>query len=524
MESPAYRSTERTFSFGPFKLIPTRQLLLRDRVPIQLGSRALDILTTLVERTGELVSKDELIAAAWPNVFVQESNLKVNMWRLRRSLGDTQKDPTYVATVAGRGYRFVAPVEMSISETADQSVALSVGEPSGLPPLREIVGRDQEIANIIADLRDKQHITVVGAGGIGKTTVAVAAAQRFAAQCRDGACFVDLSTFEDPTLLPSALIAALRIRDNSGDMLKAVLRHLAQRNMLVLLDNCEHVLPAVSIFARRFSAGTGNSRLLVTSREPLGTFAEHTVRLDTLAFPQARSPLTVEEAMTYPAVDLFARRAAEWAGYQLADSDCPTVAHICGALDGLPLAIELAAAKMEGHTAQELSAMLDEHLSFQKRRADGGPSRHESLLATIDWSFQLLSKNEATILLLLSAFADGFELDDVATVADAIALHPIDVTISLGGLAAKSLVAAEVRGAGVRYRLLDSTRRYATERLKKLNSVPLRSQRGADHVVAAEQVGSDDEFGFAKGPSVSWRKVRIWETAEAVRRVIGDAG
>src|SRR5262245_2812465 len=285
MEPTAYPAADRMFSFGPFNLIPARQLLLRHGAPIRLGSRALAILTTLVERRGELVTRDELMAAAWPNVFVHESNLKVNVASLRRSLGDTQKEPTYVATVIGRGYQFVAPVEIGASANADRNAEPERAELSGLPPAREIVGRDEEIAKLVAQLRKRQHVTVVGAGGIGKTTVAIAAAHTLESEYRDGACFVDLSTFDDPMLLPSALAAALGMRGSADDVLTAVIDHLEQRQMLVLLDNCEHVLPAAAIFARRFAANVGRSRLLATSRQPLGTFAEHLSRLDPLTLP-----------------------------------------------------------------------------------------------------------------------------------------------------------------------------------------------------------------------------------------------
>src|SRR5262249_17443700 len=149
------------------------------------------------------------MAAAWPKLFVHESNLKVNMANLRRSLGDTQKEPTYVATVIGRGYRFVAPVELGVPANIDRNVEVQSAELSRLPPAQEIGGRGEEIATIVAELRKRQHVTVVGAGGIGKTTVAIAAAQALEAEYSDGACFVDLSTFDDPMLLPSALAAAL---------------------------------------------------------------------------------------------------------------------------------------------------------------------------------------------------------------------------------------------------------------------------------------------------------------------------
>jgi predicted ATPase/DNA-binding winged helix-turn-helix (wHTH) protein len=467
MEPTAYRAADRTFSFGQFRLIPARQLLLRNGVPIRLGSRALSILTTLVERRGELVSREELMATAWPKLFVHESNLRVNMASLRRSLGDTQKQPIYVATVVGRGYRFVAPVEISASVNIDVNAGSEAADPAGLPPTREIVGRDEEIARIVTELRARKHVTVVGAGGIGKTTVAIAAAQALGSEYSGGACFVDLSTFDDPVLLPSALAAALGISGNADEVLNAVIDHLEQRRMLVLLDNCEHVLPAAAIFARKFAASGGQSRLLATSRQPLGTVAEHVVRLDPLAIPDATDGFTIEEAMRFAALDLFARRSAEWAGYDLVESDCAAVAKVCRSLDGIPLAIELAAGNMVDHTAAELCLMLDEHLSFQNLRIEGHPARHETLLATVDWSYKLLSQNEATILRIVSVFASGFEPIEAAALAESAAMGPVDVTICLGSLVAKSLLTAEVNGAGLRYRLLDSTRRYARERLRE---------------------------------------------------------
>jgi len=483
MEPTAHASVDRTFSFGEFSLIPARQLLLRNGAPIRVGSRALTILTTLVERSGELVTRDELMAAAWPKLFVHESNLKVNMANLRRSLGDTQKEPIYVATVIGRGYRFVAPVEISAAANTDHAEPEGA-ELSGLPPAREIVGRDGEIARVVAALRNQPHVTVVGPGGIGKTTVAVAAAQVLEADYSDGARFVDLSTFDDPMLLPSALASALGIRGNPEDMLTAVIDHLGQRQMLMLLDNCEHVLPAAAIFARRFAASVGRSRLLATSRQPLGTFAEHVIRLDPLKLPGTTDDLTIEEAMRFSAVDLFARRAAEWAGYELVEADCAAVAQVCRSLDGIPLAIKLAAANMGNHSAAELCAMLDEHVSFQNRHIEGQPARHETLLATVDWSYKLLPQNEATILRIVSVFASDFEPTEVAALAETMAIGPVDVTICLGSLVAKSLLTAEVSGAGLRYRLLDSTRRYALSRLRE---DPMESEvrlRHAEHVLA----------------------------------------
>jgi predicted ATPase/DNA-binding winged helix-turn-helix (wHTH) protein len=453
------------FSFGCFKLIPSRQLLLRDGVPIPLGTRAIDLLTALVQREGEVVSKDELMAAAWPGVFVHESNLKVNMSSLRRSLGDTQKQPNYVATVAGRGYRFVARVQTSSIDEADQTVTASFAQPTGLPVQGQVIGREEVIPEIASHARSKRHVTIVGAGGIGKTTVAIEVAQSLHADFPDGVCFVDLSPIDSPALVASTLVASLGIRGDPGDSVAAILDYLQQRRMLIVLDNCEHVLPAAAIFARRFAYTEGASTLLATSREPLGTNSEHVFWLGPLEFCSSGAPISVEDALRFPALDLFARRVSEWSGYQLLDSDYAAVAQICRSLDGLPLAIELAAAKLENRRPQELLEMMGEHLSFRTQPNHSAPRRQETLLATIDWSYGLLSPDEAMIFRVVSVFAGAFELEDVVAIADAAKLNPMSVTIGLGGLVAKSLITAQVSGGGLRYRLLDSTRHYAMQRL-----------------------------------------------------------
>jgi predicted ATPase/DNA-binding winged helix-turn-helix (wHTH) protein len=490
---------ELVLSFGPFRLIPGRQLLLLDDQPVKLGGRSFELLHVLAHRSGQLISKEELITAAWPDTYVHESNLKVNMSHLRRALGDIQSQPIYVATIAGRGYRFVAPVQLSTC--ADGGIPAKSSELSGLPPWRDIVGREREIAAIQDELRASQHVTVVGTGGIGKTTVALAAARAFEPNCPDGICFVDLSTVDDPALVPAALAAALGIRGNPGDTLAAVIDYLRPRRVLVVLDNCEHVLPAAAMFANRFAADNLDSKLLATSREPLDTSVERVVWLDPLACAGTGAVLTARDAVRFPAVDLFARRALEWAGYQLVDADCEAIAQVCRAVDGLPLAIELAAANTERHAPSDLLAMLDKHLSFRGRNAEGAPPRHETLQATIDWSFRLLSPSEAAIFRLVSVFADAFELDDVAAIAVAADLKPAHVITGLGGLVAKSLVTAQVNGAGLSYRLLDSTRRYAIARRQEspIDAPALRCH--ARRMLAFFKQAEDE---------CDWRHTRHW--------------
>lgn len=429
---------------------------------MKLGGRAFELLRLLVQRRGELVSKEELMAAAWPGIFVHESNLKANMSNLRRLLGDTKLNPGYLATVVGRGYRFIAPVHAGIGAFEGSDAVVENPGLGQLPSQGHIVGREIELADVLAALHRERHVTLVGAGGIGKTTIAIAAARAYADVCPDGLCLVDLATIDDPTLLPVAVVTALGIRGNPDDSFTAILDYLVSRRMLIILDNCEHVAPAAAIFARSLASKMGWSKVLATSREPLGFDAEVLIRIGPLAVPDGPG-LSLQRALSFPTVELFVSRASEWAGYQIEDADCDAVVSICRSLEGLPLAIELAAAQLGRYSPSNLLKMLGRHARFSNPRPRDVAPRHETLLATIDWSYRLLSKREAAIFRLVSAFADSFELEDAVHIAGAVNLDPIDVVTGLGGLVTKSLLSAEVNGPGLRYRQLDSTRHYAAE-------------------------------------------------------------
>lgn len=518
------RREELTFSFGPFRLVPRRQLLLLDGRPVKLGGRAFELLQALVQRSGELVSKNELMEAAWPGTFLHDSNLKVNMWSLRRSLGDTQVEPAYIATVARRGYKFIADVQASVGEIEDDPARTAPDRLSRPPVVRGIVGREAEIAGIAEALIETRHITLAGAGGIGKTTVAIAAAQAFAPHCRDGICFVDLATISDPMLFGTALVTALGIRGNSDSNMTAVFDYLRSRQMLVVLDNCEHVLPAATIFAGRFMPDTSSCRLLATSREPLGTAAEHLVRLGSLASPDPGSALTIDQASRFPGVQLFVRRAAEWSDYQFVDDDCDAVARICHALDGLPLAIELAAAQIGSFRPRQLMALLDHDLGFRAPSVDGATPRHETLMATIDWSFKLLSQRDARLFGVLSVFSDAFEAEDAVFVAEAAGLTPVDIVTGLGSLLAKSLLTAQAGAASLRYRLLASTRRYAAERRRADAASGQALRRHAQRVLALFEQ-SEEEWNWREPADWTQRYLgRIADLRAALSWAFGEGG
>jgi predicted ATPase/DNA-binding winged helix-turn-helix (wHTH) protein len=511
------------YSFGPFRLVPDRQLLLLEGVPVKLGGRAFELLHLLVGRSNELISKEELMAAAWPGTFVHEGNLKVNMHSLRRSLGDTQKQPTYIATVARRGYRFVAPVRRSVAD--DEMEAAQVHARSNALPLpRDIIARDREIARLLDLLRDKPQVTLVGPAGVGKTTVAVAAAHTLEKDYPDGVCFVDLASIDDPALLPATLVAALRLRGDMGDPLAAAVAYLRDRSMLVLLDNCEHVQPAVTIFARSLAQQSGRSKLLATSREPLRVPVESVIWLDPLDFPAEDCSATPDELLRFPAVELFARRASEWTGYQLVEADLEAVAQLCRAVEGLPLAIELLAGKLEDHPVRELAAKLDEYLGFHADHSATRAGRHETLLAAIDWSFSLLSPHEAEIFRLASVFADTFDLEDMVAIAASQGLLPIDVTVALGGLVIKSLLTAQADGANLRYRLLDSTRRYAAKKLCEAGLQAQSRRWHAERIVTLFE-RSEAEWGWRdSGDWTQHYRGRLADVQAALAWAFGDGG
>src|SRR5215472_7442593 len=237
---------EEAFVFGSFRLVPSQRTLLEDGKPLRLGSRALDILTTLVERAGETIPKEQLIARAWPDTTVDESGLRVHVAALRKALGDGRAGRRYVANNPGRGYAFVTPVTR---EHARPTAVPPNGAPEGdnLPaPLTRIVGRDDVIGALAGQLSRRRFLTIVGPGGIGKTTVAVAVASASRALYEGGVWFVGLASLSDPNLVPSAVGAALGVPPSGGDHTRALAAWLHNRNALLVFDNCEHIIDAAA--------------------------------------------------------------------------------------------------------------------------------------------------------------------------------------------------------------------------------------------------------------------------------------
>jgi predicted ATPase len=474
-------------------------------------------------RAGEEVSSDALIEFAWPNVFVDKSNLKVHVSSLRRALEDTVPQATYITTVVGHGYQFVGRVQTERAEIAgfssdDLPVARSLPTPSTL------IGREREIAGLGRTLDRMGLVTLVGPGGVGKTSLVIAVANARQADFPDGVHFIDLSATNDSAAVPHLVATALGVRGDPADLISAVVRRLRDRRLLIVLDNCEHVLHGVATIAARITEARVSSCLLATSREPLGINGETLQRVEPLAIPHRADVRTASEAMAYPSVELFALRAFETADYRLIDCDAYAVASLCRALDGLPLAIEIAAAKLGQFSPPELLNSVGHHLSELRNDNEATHSRHRTLWAMLDWSYHLLSATETTIFRLLSVFAGSFEWPDAAGMASLVQYDPHETTVALGGLASKSLISVEVDGNQLRYRLLETVRCYAAERLAK---DPLAQDAQRRHAQLGLAVFEKSEAEWAWVDNRVWRgryEARIGDLRKALDWCFGDGG
>jgi predicted ATPase/DNA-binding winged helix-turn-helix (wHTH) protein len=461
----AEEQTGEVYSFERFRLLPQQRLLLEDDKPIHLSSRALELLIALVARAGEIVSKDELMAHAWPTTVVEEGNLRVHIAALRRALGDGRDGTRYLLNTPGRGYSFVAP--LSVSLTSPASVTPLQAAPNLPAPLARMIGRSDVINRIATLLSQRRFISIVGPGGIGKTTVALAVGKAIAGRFWDSVRFIDLARLKEPGHVASALATELGLSVMSDEPLPSVPAHLRDRHMLLLLDNCEHVIDAAAALAEWVFRNASNVHILTTSREPLRATGEYVLRLPPLETPLPKTDLTAADAFTYPAVQLFVERASECVeGFELSDDNAAPIAEICRRLDGIALAIELAAGRTNAFGVRELAARLDDRFRLLTTGRRTALPHHQTLRAMLDWSYQYLPAAEQVALRRLAIFPGNFTLDAVqAVLADKV--PAADVVDRIAGLVAKSLVAADAGEDTVTYRLLETTRAYAMEKLNQ---------------------------------------------------------
>src|SRR6266581_8853470 len=383
----------RKLRFGPFELSIGERALRRDGDVLPLGGRALDILTYLADRPGEVIAKPELIDHVWSDVTVEEGSLRVHVAAIRKALSDGQFGNRYIANIKGRGYSFVGTV-VPLAGVEERNAKFSA---QGRLPVRPImmIGRETVVGEVSEKLRNERFVTLLGPGGIGKTTIALAVGRAAAEEFGGEVHFVDLESLTDPRHVAGAVATSLGLALTSKYPGLELVDLVRSQKFLIILDNCEHVIEAVAPLAEQLYQESERVYLLTTSRELLKVGGEHCWRVHPLDFPPDGSEQTANAVLRYPAVQLLARRVAARAGsFVLTDEEAPFVADMCRKLDGIPLAIELAAGQVAILGIENTVARLVSRLELLRLSHRTAVPRHRTLKATLDWSYDLLSDAE----------------------------------------------------------------------------------------------------------------------------------
>jgi predicted ATPase len=471
-------------------------------------------LATLIEHAGSVVSKEELFARVWPNTFVEEANLKVHVAALRKALRDGQAGNRFIVNVPGRGYSFVAVVVSGSQPSTSARPSAPGDQPANLPsPIERIVGRSDTVLSLTTRVSEFRFVTIVGPGGIGKTTVALAVANALAETFRDGVKFIDLSPLTDPNLVPTALAAALGVAVRTENAIEDLIAFLKHKQILLVFDNCEHVIGSAASLTEQLLRRTGGAHILATSREPLRALGERILRLPALTTPSLAQGLTALEALAYPAVQLFVDRAsATLDEFELGDADAPIVAELCRKLDGIPLAIEIAASRIDAFGVAGLASRLGDQFRLLMRGRRTALKRHQTLSMTYDWSYELLPEVERAVLRRLAVFAGSFTLDSASDVIERDGnISASEVLDCIINLVSKSLVSATSEASPFFYRLLETTRTYAAKKLDESRERDVFARKHAEHYLNA----------LARA-ELEWRKIPAQEWTERHRHLIDN--
>jgi non-specific serine/threonine protein kinase len=440
--------------FGRFELQPRERRLLADGIPVAIGPRAFDLLVALAQRSGRLVTKDELFEQVWPGVVVEENTLQAHVSSLRKILGREA-----VATVSGRGYRFT--LQPGIEVPADTPPPRH-----NLPQhLTSFIGREREIVQLRQMLATVRLLTLTGAGGCGKTRLALQVACELLPAYRDGIWLVELSALTDPGLVPQALAGVVGVKEQSGKTLtQSLVDHLVSQRALIVLDNAEHLLAGCTQLADAVLRACGEVTLLATSREPLGIAGELTYRVPSLGVPDPALDVTPQHILRCDSARLFVERARlQRPHFTVTNENAPALASICRQLDGIPLAIELAAPRLRSMSVEEVDRRLDRLFSLLTGGSRTALPRQRTLRSLIDWSYDLLSDTEKALLRRLSVFSGGWTLEAAEHVCVDDGIGTDAMLDLLASLCDKSLLVADEHDGATRYRLLETVRRYARE-------------------------------------------------------------
>ncbi|MBP1090947.1 ATP-binding protein [Bradyrhizobium diazoefficiens] len=526
---PDTNDQDSTIAFGPFRLLAKSRLLEKDGAPLHLGGRALDILIFLAERAGEVVDKRELIKRVWSGVTVDEGSLRFHITTLRKALGDAGEGARYVVNVPGRGYCFTAP--LLHPAPSESRTSPPVSSPHALPsPLARMIGRGEAVEKISAELALHRFVTIVGPGGIGKTSVALAVAHGELTAFDGQVSFVDFGALTDARLVPGTIAATLGLTVNSDDPMPGLLAFLRSRRTLLVFDSCEHILDELAPVAERLVQEAPELHILATSRESFRSEGERVHRLFPLDCPPERDGLGIADILAYPASRLFVERIAEsLSEFELSEEDAPLVAEICRRLDGIALAIELAAGRVNAYGIAGTASLLDSRFSLLWRGRRSAIPRHQTLSAALAWSYDLLPAAESATLRGLSVFVGPFTLEAALAVASCQGIGESEAVEAISNLLSKSLIATSPAERRLRYRLLDTTRTFVAGKLVESGEAARVARAHAEyfrdflHDIALKSTGMQSAGGFLPYadhlPNV--RAALTWSFSDVGDRTIG---
>ena len=443
------------FAFGPCVVHALARQLLIDGKPAKLGARAFDVLVALIERRDRTVTKNELLDIVWPGLVVEENNLQVHIWTLRKLLG-----PQAISTIPGRGYRFTA----LLATAADPAKVTSLPTSAPVREFTEVAvtlfGRERDLIALSQSVMAHRLVTIIGSSGIGKTSLAKVVASGLKSTFADGTWLVDLAALDDGEQLASVIARTLSVTLGAGTSADALALALQQQHLLIVLDNCEHLLLPVATLAAQLLAAAPKLHLLATSQEQLKLPDEHLYRVGALTLP---AEATLDKARHTGAVRLFEERARQAdMRFALTDSNIEAVVDICTQLDGVALTIELAAARVALLGVHGVRDRLGQRLSLLSSTSRALSERHRTLRAALQWSHALLSVEQKIVFGRLGVMAGQFGLEAAQQVASDDLIDEWAVLDHLGALVEKSLVAAESDSRGeMSYRMLETMRHFA---------------------------------------------------------------
>ncbi|MBK9623959.1 MAG: winged helix-turn-helix domain-containing protein [Rhodocyclaceae bacterium] len=477
-----------TYCFDGFELQPEERRLLVDGIPTVLGARAFDLLLTLIEQPGQLVTKDTLLERVWPAVVVEENNLQVQISTLRKLLGADA-----IATVVGRGYRFTRELHRKKNERHKTTPSRLTAHTNIPHNLGVLIGREQELVQLMSLIDAGRLVTVTGPGGVGKTRLMNQCALDLAERFNDGVWLVELATLIEPEMVAVSVAATLRIDVNDiASASRALINHVRDKQMLLVLDNCEHLVDAVAALADALLSVAPQLKIVASSQDILGVNGEQVFRVPSLTLPTDKSP-SAADAASFGAIALFIERAKLGdIRFCCDDQNAPVITAICRRLDGIPLAIEMAAARVATLGLADVARMLDERFLALTAGRRGAVPRQRTLQATLDWSYSLLAERERIVFRRLASFVGGFTLPAAIAVAEDSTLSHNEVIDAISVLVSKSLLTFDHAARNSRYRLLEIARAYAQERLAESGETDAITQRTSTYFQFAFQACFDD--------------------------------